>query len=156
MNKVIIIYFSLTGNTERLAYLIGEFLKGKGKTADYFKLLPERPGSFLENCLDAMIRRKAALKELPDISGYDTFCLGSPVWAFNIVPAVRGLLETVPFAGKNIFIFATHGGGPGKAMKKFANAVEGRGGKVIGAYAVQDKRIPKDFPNLRFPPEKLF
>ena len=156
MDKTIIVYFSLTGNTERLAHLIGDFLKEKGKTADYFKLLPERPGSFLKNCRDARRRRKAVLKELPDISGYDTLFLGSPVWAFNIVPAVRGLLKTVPLAGKNVFIFVTHGGGPGKAMKEFADAVEGRGGKVIGVYGMQDKRISEDFPNFTPLLEKLF
>ena len=155
MDKVIIIYFSLTGNTKLLGHLIGDFLKEKGKTADYFKLLPEQPGSFLKNCRDAMTRKKAVLKELPDISGYDTLFLGSPVWAFNVAPAVRGFLETVSPAGKNVFIFATHGGGSRKAMKEFAVAVEGAGGKVIGAYEVQDKRITADFPNFKPLLEKI-
>ena len=156
MDKTIIIYFSLTGKTEHLAHLVGDFLKEKGTTADYFKLLPERPASFLKNCRDAMARRKAALKELPDISGYDTLFLGSPVWAFNIVPVVRGFLEAVPLANKNVFIFATHGGGPRKAMKEFTDVVEGRGGKIIGAYGMQDKRIAEDVPNLKPILEKLF
>ncbi len=149
MDRIIVIYFSLTGNTERLARHVGDFLKEKGRTADYFKLVPEQPASFLRNCGDAMRRKKAVLKELPDISGYDTLFLGSPVWAFNISPAVRGFLESVPLTGKNVFIFTTHGGGPGKAMKEFAEIVEAKGGKVIGIYDVQDKRIPQEFINFK-------
>ncbi|MFH2069504.1 MAG: flavodoxin [Candidatus Omnitrophota bacterium] len=155
MDKIIIIYFSLTGNTKLLAHLIGDFLKEKGKTSDYFRLLPEHPGFFLKNCRDALTRRKAALKELPDISGYDTLFLGSPVWAFNVAPAIRGFLETVPLSGKNVFIFATHGGGPGKAMKEFADAVESRDGKVIGVCDLTGKSVLKDFPNLKPLLEKL-
>ena len=149
MDKTIIIYFSLTGNTERLAHLVGDFLKEKGKAVDYFKLPGDQTGSFFKNCRDAFTKKIIKIKELPDLSGYDLVFLGSPIWAWNVVPAVRALLEQVSLAGKEVFIFATHGGGPRKAMKEFADAVEGRGGKVIGVYAVPDKRIPEDFPNLK-------
>ena len=47
MDKIIIIYFSITGNTERLAHLAGDFLKEKGKAVDYFKLPADQTGSFL-------------------------------------------------------------------------------------------------------------
>ena len=68
---------------------------------------------------------------------------------------MRALLEQVSLAGKEVFIFATHGGGPGKAMTGFAKKVEGKGGKVIGAYDAADKRISKDFPTLKPLLEKL-
>ena len=155
MDKTIIIYFSLTGNTERLAYLAGDFLKGKGKVVDYFKLPADQTGSFLKNCRDAFTKKIIKIKELPNLSGYDLVFLGSPIWAWNVVPAIRALLEQVSLTGKEVFIFATHGGGPGKAMTGFAKKVEGKGGKVIGTYDVADKRIPQDFPTLKSFLEKL-
>ena len=155
MNRTIIIYFSLTGNTERLAHFAGDFLKEKGKTVDYFKLPADQAGSFLKNCRDALTKKTIKIKELPDLSGYDLVFLGSPIWAWNVVPTIRALLEQVSLAGKEIFIFATHGGGPGKAMAGFAKKVTDRGGKVIGIYDVQEKRISQDFPTLKALLEKL-
>ncbi|MFA5394266.1 MAG: flavodoxin [Candidatus Ratteibacteria bacterium] len=155
MDKTIIIYFSLTGNTERLARLAGNFLKEKGKTVDYFKLSADRTGSFLKNCRDAFTKKTVKVKELPNLSGYDLVFLGSPIWAWNVVPAMRALLEQVSLVGKEVFIFATHGGGPGKALAGFAKMVTDKGGKVIGTYDVADKRISKDFPNLQPFLEKL-
>ncbi|MCX5642721.1 MAG: NAD(P)H-dependent oxidoreductase [Candidatus Omnitrophica bacterium] len=155
MDKTIIIYFSLTGNTERLAYLAGDFLKGEGRTADYFKLPADRTASFLKNCRDAFTKKITNIKELPDISGYDLVVLGSPIWAWNVAPAVRAFLEQVSLADKKVFIFSTHGGGPGKAMAGFAKKVTDKGGKVIGTYDVADKRISKDFPTLQALLKKL-
>ena len=149
MDKIIIIYFSLTGNTEKLAHFAGDFLKEKGKTIDYFKLSADQVGSFLKNCRDAFTKKIIKIKELPDLSGYDLVFLGSPIWAWNVAPAMRALLEQVSVADKKVFIFATHGGGPGKAMAGFAKKVEGKGGKVIGTYDVADKRISKDFPTFK-------
>ena len=155
MDKTIIIYFSLTGNTERLAHLAGDFLKEKGKAVDYFKLPADQAGSFLKNCRDAFAKKTIKIKELPDLFGYDLVLLGSPIWAWNVVPAMRALLEQVSPAGKEVFIFATHGGGPGKAMAGFAKKVADKGGTVIGAYDVADKRISQDFPTLKSLLEKL-
>ena len=155
MDKTIIIYFSLTGNTEQLAHLAGDFLKEKGKTVDYFKLPADQAGSFLKNCRDALTKKTIKIKELPDLSGYDLVFLGSPIWAWNVVPAMRALLKQVSLADKEVFIFATHGGGPGKAMAGFAKKVEDKGGKVIGTYDVADKCISKDFPTFQSLLEKL-
>jgi len=155
MDKIIFIYFSLTGNTEQLAHLAGDFLKEKGKAVDYFKLPVDQAGSFLKNCCDAFTKKIIKIKELPDLSGYGLVFFGSTVWAWNVVPAIRALLEQVFLADKEVFIFATHGGGPGKAMVGFAKKVEDKGGKVIGTYDAADKRILKDFPTLKSLLEKL-
>lgn len=155
MNKTIIIYFSLTGNTEKLAHLAGDFLKEKGKEVTYFKLSKDETRSFLKNCRDAFTKRIIKIKELPDLSDCGLVFLGSPIWAWNVVPAVRALLEQVPLSGKKVFIFATHGGMPGKAMAGFAKAVADKGGKIIGTYDVHEKSIVKDFPTMRSSLEKL-
>ena len=68
---------------------------------------------------------------------------------------MRALLEQVSFVGKEVFILATHGGGPGKVMTGFAKMIEDKGGKVVGTYDVADKRILKDFLTLKSFLEKL-
>ena len=155
MDKIMIVYFSLTGNTEKLAHLAGDFLKEKGKTVDYFKLSKDQAGSFLQNCRDAFTKKIIKLKELPDLSGYDLVFLGSPVWAWNVAPAMRALLEQAALTGKEVFILITHGGGPRKALAGFAKKVADKGNKIVGAYDVADKRILKDFPTLKSLLEKL-
>ncbi|PIX77807.1 MAG: 4Fe-4S ferredoxin, partial [bacterium (Candidatus Ratteibacteria) CG_4_10_14_3_um_filter_41_18] len=47
MNKAAIIYFSLTGNTEKIANRIGRKLEAEGKNVERIRLSEEKNHSFL-------------------------------------------------------------------------------------------------------------
>ncbi len=153
MSRVMISYFSLTGNTGRLARLIGDFLREeKGFLVDYYKLPEESAvGSFFRNALNALFQKRVHLKEVPDLSPYPLLFLGTPVWSFNITPAMRTLLESVSLRGKKVFLFTTYGSGAGKekAMRNFKRLVEKRGGEIIGTFGAQERDIPGHFQRLK-------
>lgn len=49
-------------------------------------------------------------EELPDLSGYDTIYLGSPVWWYGAPQAVLSYLQQVDMSGKEIVFFGIHCG----------------------------------------------
>jgi ferredoxin len=89
--KAIIIYFSLTGNTQKVAYAIRKGISQQGELCDI-----------------------ARLKELDtkDLINYDLIGFGSPVWG-GMPPAVKLFLGKMPsLPGKHSFTFSTHGAKP--------------------------------------------
>lgn len=110
--KSIIVYFSQTGCTKKIAQAI-------------------RVGMLqvMEQC------DIAALKEVNphDLIGYDLIGLGSPIW-FGKDPAnVHGFIDGMPsLKGKHSFPFFTHGALPSGFMQSVVPALIGKGLTVIG------------------------
>ena len=52
-----------------------------------------------------------ALKDIPDLDGYDVVFLGSPIWYGTYAMPVGTFLKANPLAGKTVAPFCTHGGG---------------------------------------------
>ena len=112
--KILIVYFSQTGNTEGLANLIH-----KMSGADIFRLERKIPYSSSSNgpvlygeALDEL-RSEAVpeLKAYPDIGQYDTILLGYCNWWSSIPASVRSFLMHDDFSGKTIVPFCSMGGG---------------------------------------------
>lgn len=118
-NKIIIVYYSKTGNTEEIAKLIkntvgGDLARIEPKTpypADY-RATTEQAKKEIE------IGFKPPLKTtVEDIERYDIIFVGSPNWWSTIAPPVATFLSAHDFSGKTIIPFMTHGGtGLGRAM----------------------------------------
>ena len=113
-SKVLIVYFSQTGNTEGLANLIHEM-----SGYDIFRLECRTPYSSSSNgpilygeALNEL-RAEAApeLKEYPNIDQYDTILLGYCNWWSSIPASVRSFLLHDDFSGKTIVPFCSMGGG---------------------------------------------
>jgi flavorubredoxin len=49
---------------------------------------------------------------------YDTIFIGQPVWAWNMVPAIRALLTKYSFRKKKVMLFATQDGSGGEGCIK--------------------------------------
>ena len=54
-----------------------------------------------------------------DPSAYDLIIMGVPVWAGSPAPPIKTFLSAARINGKKIALFVCHGGGMGKALKKF-------------------------------------
>ena len=71
---------------------------------------------FFKQCLEARAGSKPELSgEIKfDVSGFDTICMGTPVWAFAPAPAINTYLDRIKGAeGKKAVIFTTFGSGTG-------------------------------------------
>lgn len=112
--KVLIAYFSQTGNTDGLAQIIHEM-----SGADIFRIERKTPYSSSSNgpvlygeALDELrVEAVPELKEYPDISQYDTILLGYCNWWSSIPAPVRSFLMHYDMSEKTIVPFCSMGGG---------------------------------------------
>lgn len=110
--KVLVAYFSYSGNTEVVANQIKEATGG-----DIFEIVPEKAySSDYQTVVDQAKKEinagyKPALKGMPkDIGGYDVIIVGSPCWWGTIAPPIATFLSECDLSRKTILPFMTHEG----------------------------------------------
>lgn len=140
--KTLVLYYSQTANTEKVAQLIAE------KTgSDIERIVPVSPydGTFEETIKRSSGEKsKGILPEIKpikaDISKYDVIFLGYPVWFGTMAPPVERLLSEVDFAGKKIVPFCTFGsGGLVSSTKDIVSKQPGA--EVLEGYGVRAARM---------------
>lgn len=111
--KRVVVYYSLSGNTEEAAKKIAEKLN-----ADLLKLQTQKdmPKSFAARIIvggGQVIRNYIPeLKPLEkEVSAYDEIILGSPIWNSKGVPAVNAFLQDKSAAAKVTALFFLSAGG---------------------------------------------
>ena len=119
MNKLIV-YFSYTNNTRKIANKIKEKLN-----CDILEIKTVIPYSEdYQSVVDDEQNSEASnyLPEIQDINidldKYDEIILGTPVWWYRPVPAIRTFLTQNDLSGKTIKTFATNAGWIGKTFKE--------------------------------------
>ena len=126
--KICIIYHSETGNTRHVARHIASAFDAHlieiCDTVSYSRLT-----RFLVRCKMARREEKTTIKpSSPDMSEYDLFVFGSPVWAFKPTPAIHAAIDGLEGCmGKPAVAFSTHGGRPGQTDETFKKWIEARG-----------------------------
>ena len=119
--KTLIAFYSLTGNTKKIARAIAEAVAGETLEIKLKKEIPTQ--GFWKYFLGG---RQVMIKELPELLAFDKnprncdlIFLGTPVWGSNFASAIRSFLAKEKLRNKKIALFCTHGGNdPGKI---FAN-----------------------------------
>lgn len=116
-NKILVAYFSATGNTGNIAALLGDIL-----TADLYEILPEIPytSADLDYHSDCRANREQNDPQArPAISGavenlaqYDIIFIGYPIWHGQAPKIISTFLESGSFSGKTIIPFCTSGSSP--------------------------------------------
>jgi flavodoxin len=155
--KVIIIYYSFTGHTKKVAEALKDYLIGKGHEVELLRLKPlDEENKFLKQAVSAFRQREVKLPTdiQYDFNDYDLIIIGSPVWAFSPVPAIRSyVMNTQNIENKKFCLFVTHGSGLGKlrCLNIMASFIEERGGVVVDRFAIRDIKVNDlDFLNNIF------
>lgn len=111
--KSLIVYYSHSGNTRRLAERIAKETDG-----DLLELIPEVPYPQDYHTVVAQAKRelqsghRPVLKTTrPDLSAYDMIFVGTPNWWSSPAPPVLTFLEQAALHEMKIAPFCTHGGG---------------------------------------------
>lgn len=149
--KVLVAYFSLSGNTEYIAKQI------QAKTGgDLFKIdavIPYPKGySTVTQIAKKQIQdgEKVAIKGSVDTSAYDLIIAGTPAWWYTMAPAVKTFLEDNNLEGKEIATFVTHGGGGGYKIAEEMNTYA-KGSKLVTKplviYGRGDSNTEKEMDN---------
>lgn len=112
-SKVLIAYFSWSGNTQGIAE---EIQRQSG--ADIFVIEPEKSYSDDYNTVLKEAQRDQHRQARPKLKGhikniaqYDTILLGYPNWWASIPMPIASFLEEYDLSGKTILPFCSHGGG---------------------------------------------
>ncbi|MFX1500652.1 MAG: flavodoxin family protein [Promethearchaeota archaeon] len=126
MSKVLIVYYSLTGNTKLIAEAITKSLN-----ADILELKPvkelnaESGMKYFWGGFQATMKRKPKLKDFDiDPLVYDLIFIGTPVWAWTYSPPIRSFLSKFDLSGKNVALWTCSAGDGVKAMGRFKNALK--------------------------------
>ena len=111
-DKILVIYFSETGNTQKLAKLISDKVGG-----DFIRIETEKvyPTDYNELVDDAKKEKenddRPKLKTLNiNLDDYDTIFIGYPIWWYQMPMAMYTLFDNYDFEGKTIIPFNTHEG----------------------------------------------
>ena len=115
MGRSLIVYFSATGTTAKVAQRIAKRCEGV-----LYEIQPELP--YTDSDLDWHDKlsrstvemqdpesRPAIVSALPDIAKYDWIYLGFPIW-WGVAPRiVNSFLDQVDLTGKAVHVFVTSG-----------------------------------------------
>ena len=110
--KTLVVFYSLDGNTEFVAGILANKLQ-----ADLVKLELEKPYTvkgfkkFLLLGMRAIFNSKPKLaNENIDISHYDNFVIGTPVWAGAQSAPLNSFIKLYKISGKKVALFVCSGG----------------------------------------------
>ena len=137
MPRVLIVYYSRTGHTARLAHVLADEIRRRGCDVDteairvardwnkwllpvpLLPLLPLLPVYLLNAGFRRVWHRvylqpEQAIQPLafPDVSAYDLVLLGTPKWLYTSFPMARWLKSASGLEGRRVAPFATFCGPP--------------------------------------------
>lgn len=142
MMKILIVCYSRTGFTEKLAEFISQELKSRGHVVKrdlvnvvnkkncwhlLFRQIYQYPlvglslisSSFYHWWIKTYHQPEEDIQppNFPDISGFDHVCIGGPKWAYTSYPIARYLKQINGLKNKSVSAFATFGGPPLKVFE---------------------------------------
>lgn len=141
MSRILVVYYSRTGNTRMLAHDLVAALK---TDVDQLDDRRDRCGVFgyLRCAHEALNKRTVQI--LPpayDPSNYDVVVLGTPVWAGNISSPLRSYVGAHKAQLRHVAFFCTQGGSG--AEKVFRDLEELCGQPPLDTLAVNGREIEK-------------
>lgn len=126
-SKILVIYYSLEGNTEMIANSVAEATGGS-----ILELVPTKdikPKGFTKYLKGG---KQVFTKDIPELmpsnmkpEEFDILFIGTPVWAWTFSPAIRAFLLSTGLKGKKIALFSCNGGNNGKTFDNMKEMLAG-------------------------------
>ena len=111
--KVLVVYYSYSGNTEAVAKQIAQAAGGT-----LFEITTSHQYPEAYNAMTSQAKKEIQAGFKPELTSkpenwedYDMVFVGSPNWWGTYAPAVAAFLAAYDFKGKTVVPFFTHGGG---------------------------------------------
>lgn len=121
MEKSLVVYYSKSGNTRRVANMIKDMID-----ADIYEVKTKKEnssdiGDMLRLYVDPLLPlQKVSENYSINIKEYDHIYIGTPVWGLTYSLPIKELLKENDFSGKRISLFCTHDGGVGSTLSSMA------------------------------------
>lgn len=111
----LVVYFSVTGNTEEVAEAIADELD-----ADVYRIVPEVPYTTADINYSSSTSRTSVERNDPDnrpaisgsrqdFSSYSDIYIGYPIWWGDLPRIMYTFFDTYDFSGKHLHLFSTSG-----------------------------------------------
>ncbi len=112
-NRILIAYYSHSGNTKKVAKQMATLI---GADLLEIETVSPYPSDYSGLSKKAKGQRDAGIlpeiqENVCDIKAYDTVILGTPNWWNTLALPLRTFLTQEDLSGKNVISFCTHGGG---------------------------------------------
>ncbi|MDR3210980.1 MAG: NAD(P)H-dependent oxidoreductase [Planctomycetota bacterium] len=124
LGRVLIVFFSLTGSTQRLARILRLYSEG-----NLAAIVPSEPydlesvRSIAKTEITTNYRPPLA-SPIPTVDDYDLVIIGAPVWFGDIPPPLAAVLDKCDFLGKPVAVFCTFNGSAGDFLSKFRENIK--------------------------------
>ncbi len=150
--KILVLYFSQSGNTEAVANIIHNEVGGDIVKLETTQTYPSNYNELVDYAQKE--QRQNARPELKtkinNIDQYDTIFLGYPKWWADMPMPLYTFLDEYDLSGKTIAPFITHGGSglsgtPNKIKKEEPNAMVTEGLAVSGSSAKNSQSTVKNW-----------
>ncbi len=112
--NVVLVYFSQTGNTRRVAEKMAEVFREAGH-----------------------VTRTVSLKKASpqDVLAGDLLGIGTPCFSSQAPTPVKAFLQNLPpLDNKRAFVFATSGGAPGRVLYDLTRLLQSKGADIVGGF----------------------
>lgn len=142
MQKVLVVYFSRTGYTKRIAEEIAARCRGDLEAIEDVR---GRNGilGYLRSAREAYKKLSIEIRAAAKTPGdYDLVIVGTPVWAGNVSSPVRAYLNAHRNELRQIAFFCTQGGSGGD--KVLGDMADLCGRKPLASLALSDGDIKRD------------
>lgn len=142
MSKILVVYFSRTGYTEKIAERVAE---GCGGAVEAVREPRSRLGllGYIRSASEALNKRPATIRPLlHDPGQYDLVLFGTPVWAGHVSSPMRACLAKYQPSLKRVAFFCTQGGsGASEVLDEMAEIC---GKRPEATLALNDSEIDED------------
>ena len=143
-DKVLVVYFSETGNTQKLANIISKEVGG-----DFRRIEPEIPYPTGDELFDyteeeANNNARPEFKDLDiNIDDYDIIFVGYPIWWYQMPMIMYTFFDEYSFEGKTIVPFNTHEGSGDSGTYDEISELE-PGATVLDGLAIRGGNMESD------------
>ncbi len=133
--NVLVVYYSRSGNTKKIAEKIVKKLKAD---IDEIKDLKNRKGiiGFLSGGKDVVTKKLTKIEFEKNPYKYDLVIIGTPVWASTMTPAIKTYLEKNKDIAKAA-VFCTYGASEGRTFTDIREKI----GKVVAEMGLLTREI---------------
>ena len=144
--NIAIVYYSYSGNTHRAAKVVEEVLESQNNAVRRLRIeAPSESNNFFVQALRGLAKKKSEINPIEtDLSGYDLIIFATPVWAREMVPAMRGYLEKAGgLSGRKAIVFVTYGSGFGKehCLDSLKSVIQEKGATCIGRFSLSQFKV---------------
>lgn len=136
--KILIAYFTRSGNTEKLADMIADKTGGTKFRIETETAYPQDYSEVLEQASEEREQNARPLLKgrVENMSDYGTIFLGYPIWFGDTPMAIHSFLESYDFTGKKIIPFCTSGSSSPQTSYESVRA-SASGAEVLEGFWIQ-------------------